>query len=468
MEVPSEKRPYECNPACHLVAGLKAAFGHKVFRKCRFCLATEEQIQSLYSYIHFIRRTQSDHEQYCNALLQASIAEHISMVYGVKFNSILNELSYFNVTYGCPPDIMHDLLEGVVPLTVSLLLVYCIKTKKYFSRINLNNMIKNFNYGYTEAVDKPCTVSSIQLKKKSIKGTASQKWLLAVCLPLMVGRKVAENDELWNCFLILLRICRIVFSDSATNFEVIMLGSHIHDFLSGFREHFQRELTFKMHNMVHYPELIKEFGPLGPFWTMRFEAKHSQMKAINHHTRNFINLPYTLSYRHQQWVANKYMACNGRMFTPTIKAPKSRFIHLSYLPYGGQVAIAFDLTAFPNNISRFSWIKINSTLFKVGQSVLLCPLKGAREAAFGLLRDIFCENGKYMFVCKIYQTKIFDEHLQAFCVTERTDKFNLVLSPFELIDFRVYTMHVPGFVKPIELGMSRYVVPKTNILNCSN
>jgi hypothetical protein len=84
-----------------------------------------------------------------------------------------------------------------------------------------------------------------------------------------------------------------------------MLGSHIHDFLRGFREHFKRELTFKMHNMVHYPELIKEFGPLGPFWTMRFEAKHSQMKAINHRTRNFINLPYTLSYRHQQWAANK-------------------------------------------------------------------------------------------------------------------------------------------------------------------
>jgi hypothetical protein len=153
------------NLACHSVAGLKAAFGHKVFRKCRFFLATEDQIQSLYSYIHFIRRTQSDHEEYCNALLQESIAEHISMVYGVKFNSILNELSYFNVTYGCPPDIMHDLLEGVVPLTVSLLLVYCIKKKKYFSRIQLNNMIKNFNYGYTEAVDKPCTVSRIQLKK---------------------------------------------------------------------------------------------------------------------------------------------------------------------------------------------------------------------------------------------------------------------------------------------------------------
>ena len=88
--------------------------------------------------------------------------------------------------------------------------------------------------------------------------------------------------------------------------------------------------------MVHYLELIKEFWPLGPYWTMRYEAKHAQMKAIQYHTRNFINVPYTLSYRHRQWVANKFMDYNGRLLTPKKGVSKSECFNLSQLKYGGQ------------------------------------------------------------------------------------------------------------------------------------
>ena len=148
--------------------------------------------------------------------------------------------------------------------------------------------------------------------------------------------------------------------------------------------------------MVHYPELIKEFGPLGPYWTMRYEAKHAQMQAIQYHTRNFINVPYTLSYRHRQWVANKFMDSNGRLLTPKKGVSKSECFNLSQLKYGGQVAVAMGFTSISNTISRCWWIKINSTLFKVGHSVMLCPLRGARIAGFGLLTNIFCDNGKYV------------------------------------------------------------------------
>ena len=43
------------------------------------------------------------------------------------------------------------------------------------------------------------------------------------------------------------------------------------------------------------------FGPLVRYWTMRYEAKHSYFKRLSQSLRNFINLPYTLASRHQQY-----------------------------------------------------------------------------------------------------------------------------------------------------------------------
>ena len=42
------------------------------------------------------------------------------------------------------------------------------------------------------------------------------------------------------------------------------------------------------------------YGPLIRHWTMRFEARHSYFKRLAGQLGNFINIPYTLSTRHQQ------------------------------------------------------------------------------------------------------------------------------------------------------------------------
>ena len=38
---------------------------------------------------------------------------HISTTYGLVNDSVLNRLSFFHVTDGLAPDIMHDVLEGI-------------------------------------------------------------------------------------------------------------------------------------------------------------------------------------------------------------------------------------------------------------------------------------------------------------------------------------------------------------------
>ena len=43
------------------------------------------------------------------------------------------------------------------------------------------------------------------------------------------------------------------------------------------------------------------FGPLIRHWTMRYEAKHSYFKKLSQCIGNFVNLPFSLALRHQQY-----------------------------------------------------------------------------------------------------------------------------------------------------------------------
>jgi hypothetical protein len=48
---------------------------------------------------------------------------------GVKSDSCLNQLSYFESTKGLPPDIMHDMLEGVIRYNFCCLMEYLSDSK---------------------------------------------------------------------------------------------------------------------------------------------------------------------------------------------------------------------------------------------------------------------------------------------------------------------------------------------------
>jgi len=60
-------------------------------------------------------------------------------IYGIKNDSVFQSyLKYFYVTEGFPPDISHDLLEGIVPYELALCTGILIE-KKYFPNIKQMN-----------------------------------------------------------------------------------------------------------------------------------------------------------------------------------------------------------------------------------------------------------------------------------------------------------------------------------------
>lgn len=74
---------------------------------------------------------------------------------GVKRDCFLSKnLSHFHVTAGHPPDLAHDLLEGIIPVELahcfSLLIL-----KKYFNLEKLNNLIQTFEYKWADKTNRP-------------------------------------------------------------------------------------------------------------------------------------------------------------------------------------------------------------------------------------------------------------------------------------------------------------------------
>ena len=193
------------------------------------------------------------------------------MEYGINRRAALEDLSYFHVVHALPQDIMHDLMEGVIPHEMKLLLQSCVADSS-FDMTQFNHRLSAFDFGYSEIGDKPAPIDD----GVRIRQSATQMWLLFRIFPLLIGDLIPRS-----------------FS-SSRYLEMLIEEHH-----SEFSELYGNSLIIpKMHFMVHCPSQILRFGPLVYAWTMRYEAKLRIMKRAAK-ASNFKNVCQTVAKRHQ-------------------------------------------------------------------------------------------------------------------------------------------------------------------------
>ena len=107
------------NLGSHSLGGFLESFGPHVIRCCRTCLVTNTEMQTIFDPSAFQKRTEEIYQYHVS---QIDMDPQAITSYGLKSNSPLNCLRYFHVTRGLPPDIMHDILEGVANYEVSCIL----------------------------------------------------------------------------------------------------------------------------------------------------------------------------------------------------------------------------------------------------------------------------------------------------------------------------------------------------------
>ena len=391
------------NLAAHALAGFMQSF--RAGYICTFCKATRDQIQS-----HEVGdselslRTKDSHDQDVQDVMQGDSASQ----FGVKGDCILREhLQYFHTTTGFPPDVLHDLFEGIVPVELALCIEQMIHLK-YFTLEYLNRKIVSFPYQHTDKVDKPKPISKNFAGKRTIGGNGHENSTLLRLLPLMIGNTVPEGDGAWTVLMDLKEIVELVLSPTFDDESIQYLQTKIQDHRQILMEVFPEfRLRPKHHYVEHYPDLIRCFGPLVHLWTMRFEGKHRFFKRVVHDTQNFKNVLKTLATRHQHMVA--YYLTAPSFFKPHQQTSNVSSVFVSVLPEVAKEHIKQKTDS--NMIYSTSNIIIDGTSWVVGMFVSVGQEGGLPQ--FSKIEQILLVNNDVTFLCKEHKS-CYVEHLRSY------------------------------------------------------
>ena len=217
-------------------------------------MAATEQIQENFVESDFELRAPEKHAMYLSEIEQDP---RKSVEYGINFASALDGVPHFSVVQNIPHDIMHDLLEGVIPYHLKLMLTF-FADSKLVSIATVNDRLCRFDFGYTETCDIPSVIDEKVVKNdKKIRQSAAQMLLLATYLPLLIGDIIPEDSEHFLLFLILLRICSISISWEIPPEVIGYLGTLIEKYHVKFKRLYpSAHFIPKQHYMIHYPSQI--------------------------------------------------------------------------------------------------------------------------------------------------------------------------------------------------------------------
>lgn len=225
------------NLAAHSLGGFFESF--TVNQLCRFCMATKDEIQHKEVRTgSFQPRTKESHNRQVQDVLQdPSMAQK----HGVKGVCPLTQsLEHFHVTEGYPPDLLHDLLEDIVPIELALCLRKMI-SKGYISLETINKAIEQFPYTFSDKTNRPQLLTKNFTTKGTIGGNAHENWALLRLLPLLIGHHIPGEDEIWEVLMILKDVVELSLSGEFTEETVSFLDCKIADHRDLFHKVFPDE-----------------------------------------------------------------------------------------------------------------------------------------------------------------------------------------------------------------------------------
>ena len=414
------------NLSAHSVGGFVESFGPNVAHPCRFCTASSDAMQNTeLTVADFPRRCRQEHNLHVK---EATENATVSSKFGVKSNCVFHDyLGNFHVTSALPPDISHDLLEGIVPVEIALCLSVFV-SKGYFTLTWLNTVIKSFPFKFKDAVNKPQRVPENFATSGTVGGNATENWTLLRLLPVLIGTKIPMGDDAWHLVMELKEIVELCFAPCITEHAVGYLSSKIADHKRLYKELFpERKLKPKHHYLEHYPDLIREFGSLINMCTMRFESKHSYFKRVIHDSHCFKNILKTMADKHQLLVA--YHLSSDSYFTAEVCIPDAAPSYVSRLSDEYQQAIKLVM---PNahEASLVPYATINGTKYSAGMFVVTGFLSGLPE--FSEIVDVVLVSGK-IFLVVVDNSSWYSEHIRGYFV-ESTGKLRLT-EPSSLHDY---------------------------------
>ena len=333
---------------------------------------------------------------YNKNLLNVQDYPQLSATYGIKEPSCFSKLNHFHVVHGFPPDLAHDLFKGfAIDLTTNVV-VYFVQ-EGHLSLRELNDAIEQFDYSESDKKNKPQPFKIKSLNQFKTKETACEMWNLLRLLPLMCGHQIPTDNDVWMLYTKFLQITERLCAMEFSNGDLLALETLLREFFQEYFKFFPEEVVKpKSHFLLHYPYMIKVFGPLVK--TLRFEAKHSFFKSSIGLSKNRKNIFQSMAKKHQRFMYLHYQNQNLLSHEePVATCLKKKTIE-SFMPYEQEVILesinffSTDLFCQAKSVS-FDGVKYNS-----GECVVLSFHND--DYRFGLIDSVIFHNARVYLLYK--------------------------------------------------------------------
>lgn len=167
-----------------------------------------------------------------------------------------------------------------------------------------------FDYGEVENGNVSNNISAETLTKNhKFKMSSSEMMCFIHFLPLMIGDKIFEADDVWLFLLLLVEIIDILMSFKITKEMLDRLDTLIYRHHSEYLRLFPgNTLKPKYHLLIHYPTVIAMSGAPRNYWSFLYEANHKPFKQYARNITSRVNICISLAKKYQYQFAYMLIA----------------------------------------------------------------------------------------------------------------------------------------------------------------
>lgn len=168
--------------------------------------------------------------------------------YGLRKRCPFNSLKSFHAIYSFPPDLMHDLFEGVISQDLCGI-IKILSSNGWFSIKEYNQALQNHQFKSYEMNDRPQPIVSPKAKK--LRGKAISLWLQMRCFGMIIQPFVKDiEDPVLSLALKLSEITEKLTAAEYRGHEIDQLEQDVLDYLD------HRKVIFE-----EYPEMLNTPKP---------------------------------------------------------------------------------------------------------------------------------------------------------------------------------------------------------------
>lgn len=265
----------------------------------------------------------------------------------------------------------------------------------------------------------------------------------------MIGDLIPNEDDCWLLYIKLKSIVDIVTAPyvniRSLNYLATLISEHHEMYLSAFPD---VTLKPKHHYMLHYPQIMRNVGPLWFVCCLRWEAKHRPFKQAARATNSRKNLSLTLAIKHQLNICARFLSkrpLNDNTFS------FGRIEEVNTISIDNYNLFSDVLPSDINEkITICSWVTIFGTLFKKGMCVAVTYNEDDLPVFGEIQFVIYCKKlNNVFFILTMFHTITYDEHLSCYEVHNTFD--------WKFICYNDLISHMPTYCRIGARSTSIYI-----------